>query len=875
LADEADIEQWAQRIAARSELSRLVRGLVAQTNDQVVTLQMRAAEGTGVPGYDGIVEATRGTPFVPMGRSVWELGSGADAQSKAEADYQKRTADPLGEDPAETTFVVVTARRWGGKDKWSAEKRSDGIWREVKVFDADDLVIALESAPAIHFWFSELIGKPAAGVRTIEDWWQRFSASSQPVLSPGLVLAGRQNQAADLVRILDQDAQLTQISAPSTDDVLAFVAATILTTGEDVRDDLLSRTLIVLDAVSLRQLDTSSGLLILLPFDEELRREAQLIRSHHVVIVAPGDVPADIQLPPVDRDVFAELLKEMGVAEEQVGPLTKAAYLSLVAFQRQAPATGRQPTRDWANKFESKVVRRAWMAGSWTDRRSGDQDAVAALIGVPYEDASDELRRISRDADPILIYTAGSWTVVEPSAAWEYTKSLITSSDVQSFESTVQTVLGSVDPALELPVEQRWAAGIYGKTRVHSTDLRRGLSRTLALFGARGNEITLTGGSTLRSVATAITGSLLQRANEDESGQLWASLSDVLPLLAEAAPDAFLHEVDKGLGGDSPVLRTIFLDNQGDALTVSSPHTGLLWALETVAWSSEHFGMAVRSLARLAEVDPGGRLSNRPSNSLGDVFRPWLPQTTATPEGRLAALDVLIDNHPDVTFPLLLRLLPETHAVGMYSHKPMFRDWKRDSEGVTIAEYWDFVSAVVDRALAMADDDGDRWIELVARYDDVPPPKRAEILGAMERLATTLDSIEKEHVWESANKLVGHHRSYPDADWSLPSDDIDALARSIEALKPTDPVSVARWMFQDHFPDIGVTRPTTFEEREALINERRSAAIQLIFDARGLNGVLELADAVAYPWFVGTSLATSGLDVDEDALLKLLAEPRT
>ena len=77
---------------ARADLARLVRSLIRETNDQVVTLEMRGGEGSEVPGYDGIVEATKPTPFVPEGRSVWELGTGEEPTDKASADYRTRNS---------------------------------------------------------------------------------------------------------------------------------------------------------------------------------------------------------------------------------------------------------------------------------------------------------------------------------------------------------------------------------------------------------------------------------------------------------------------------------------------------------------------------------------------------------------------------------------------------------------------------------------------------------------------------------------------------------------------------------------------------------------------------------------------------------------
>ena len=139
LVDRADIVKWADRIDARTEFPRVVRGLIRATNDQVVSLQMRAAEGSGVPGYDGTSEALRATPFVPGGIAVWELGVGDNPGEKAQSDYRSRTDDPLGVDPSQTTFVFVTPREWRGKDDWAQRKRSENVWADVKAFDVDDI----------------------------------------------------------------------------------------------------------------------------------------------------------------------------------------------------------------------------------------------------------------------------------------------------------------------------------------------------------------------------------------------------------------------------------------------------------------------------------------------------------------------------------------------------------------------------------------------------------------------------------------------------------------------------------------------------------------------------------------------------------------
>ncbi len=111
------------------------------------------------------------------------------------------------------------------------------------------------------------------------------------------------------------------------------------------------------------------------------------------------------------------------------------------------------------------------------------------------------------------------------------------------------------------------------------------------------------------------------------------ALSGELPLLAEAAPIELLDAVESGLAGEQPLLVSMFTDREDEVpvLGISSAHSGLGWALELLhAPSDTSFGQLALALAALAEIDPSGRLSNRPEASLRAVLLPWLPRTSAS-----------------------------------------------------------------------------------------------------------------------------------------------------------------------------------------------------------------------------------------------------
>jgi hypothetical protein len=53
---------------------------------------------------------------VPLGRSYWEFGAGADYKTKAKDDFDKRTAEVEVAVQQETTFVFVSPWTWDSSD---------------------------------------------------------------------------------------------------------------------------------------------------------------------------------------------------------------------------------------------------------------------------------------------------------------------------------------------------------------------------------------------------------------------------------------------------------------------------------------------------------------------------------------------------------------------------------------------------------------------------------------------------------------------------------------------------------------------------------------------------------------------------------------
>jgi hypothetical protein len=88
-----DLDQWSDSLAAQTTLPILVRRLILATAP-VTEITMPALEGALLPGWDGIVSATR---RMPTSRSAPRAGSWARARTprdKAQDDFRTGPRTP-------------------------------------------------------------------------------------------------------------------------------------------------------------------------------------------------------------------------------------------------------------------------------------------------------------------------------------------------------------------------------------------------------------------------------------------------------------------------------------------------------------------------------------------------------------------------------------------------------------------------------------------------------------------------------------------------------------------------------------------------------------------------------------------------------------
>ena len=582
---------------------------------------------------------------MPEGTSAWELSCTKEVGTKANDDYRKRTKDPQGLNVDTTTFVFVTPRQWPGKTLWAQQHRAEARWADVQAFDASDLPAWLSQAPAVADWFASLINKlPANGYISLDEWWADWATDSQPNLSPALVLAGRQESTRKLANWVQQTATPYYVQAQTQEEAIAFVAASALNGSGPSETALITKALVVKSEDAWNILVKHTFPLVLIrAFDGNVSSRVATKRGHHVITpLHTNEEPKGdgTRLTTLGRNETVAALTDMGLSEAKARALTRRTARSLPIMRRFLIEEAGGPTPRWASMDPQSPLPSLMLIGQWDESNEADNEAVGNITGLPYQEVARESAALARNEDSPLAKVGTRWRFLSHEEAWHLLAPRLTVVDVDRFTEQAIRVLATESTAYDIPIEDRHIAAFQGKGVPHSDLFRQGIARTLALMGNQWERATNVEDVRYRPAT------VLRRVLSDDKGwKIWATLSRDLATLAEAAPETVLGAIERSLNATASPFQDLFAQ-EGDPLFVGAPHTGIIWALERLAWSPEYFAKVANVLARLALIDPGGRIGHRPVDSLAEAFLPWFRLSETSDNDRMIVLRSLLNRFP-------------------------------------------------------------------------------------------------------------------------------------------------------------------------------------------------------------------------------------
>jgi len=850
---------WANTPESKANFPLLISRLIRATTAKDTKLNIPWGSATYIGGWDGIVDSKEKTRYVPEGISLWELGTDRDPKKKADADYEKRTGDPLGYTPHDATFVFVTLRTWTKKEEWVSQKKEEKKWKDVIVYDGIRLEQWLDEAPAVSRWFASqgYAGVYSAdGIIAADEYWEEWSCSEQLQLRPNFVLAGRDAAREALIELLEGDPSIIGVRASTKGEAIAFILATMKASDPELSGRFFSTTLIIDQEDRFRSVSSSMqhALNLIVQFESTDPLGVATKNGHHVLVpLGADDVFSQelITLPAVDRDALIEALEASGLSRSKASTLTKESGHDITILKKLLgfPSYG----ATWIKTQSIREIVPALLLGRWDESYPGDRELLEKLSGTSYAKYKEVLAKWLNLPESPLKKIGETWRLTSPLNLWRSISVHLVDQDFQLLEECFIQAYHSGNPVLESQLD---LPDYITKRKTYSDWVREGLAQSLILISM------LQVGVSLRdpkSWVDRIIGDLLSNAR----GETWVSINRELPLIAEASPQIFLNSVSLSLSHRPPEIMDMFKEQPGLLDPIVS-HTGLLWALEELAWMPSYFGNACLLLYKLATLDPGGSVSNRPLNSLTEIFKAGHYQTLAPFAERVKVLREMLPKNVDVSWKLLKSLLPSfSSKVAFPTHRMRWRMFREKiNTAYTDEERFDMYSEVVDMLIGLCDGDETKFSDLIEAALQCRPRDRERILEWAQENVRQIRH-EKHLAWHTLRRVLNKHKLYPDANWAFTGKELYPLEQLYNQLQPDDVQARYMYLFNaDIYYEVlepsSITRSykeLSPDSRAGLMATARERAVSELVEELGLERVLELRREVKYPWYLGEALA--------------------
>lgn len=534
------------------------------------------------------------------------------------------------------------------------------------------------------------------------------------------------------------------------------------------------------------------------------------------------------------------------------------------------PAPSQGPEKQERTAFRTDHLALFSLLGTWLNEDERDRQAVLRILGVNEESLEDYQQTLSQKTPPAVSIENGLVRVNDRCRTWKATATTISKVEIERFLIEATAHLKRIDKKLDLNPERRSFSEIDSGLMASSV-LRRGLAEGVAILGVHSDCCKKASLNARRKWAPQAIKGILDGAN----WKTWATLDELLPFLAEAAPDEYLACVERFLRKKKDGMESLFAQERSGIMG-RTYLWGFLEALQRLAWLPEFFAAVLDILARLAKLDPGGQWGPRPVAVMQRILHPYGAHTTVEAPMRLEVVSALLKKYPEQLWDVLVSLLPS----GGYSfvedaNEPVYRrppNMKKVGEGVPLAEAFDQFDRYEILAVGLCGTNADRMTRLIdSAVEDWRNEPYQTLADHLERNVRKLSAEQRYSVWE---KLRGKYRylrmqtakAGENQEWFKKRD--DSVAALIRLYEPSDPQYKYLPLFNlaaeyEEQDSSGRSR----KEVAADIERRRRDAVEEIWKTAGTEALLAFASRSELSQLIGKFFGEiASADVDSELL---------
>ena len=851
------LKQWGETRRAEEELPELVSRLIRSELPASGFIRAPSDERIVEPGEDiPVHNPGPATRHIPEGQSVWEVSTRADVQRKATGDFNRDSLPTEWQQDA-TTFVFVTTQPWAGAANWAFQQSRQPGWRSVRVLDATDLQSWIEESLGTQLWLMDRMGLNRDGFQWLRVAVRDWGAAANP--APGTALlesSVEQHFTAWREWLRSPPRYPLTIIGESKGEASLFVQA-LIEHGASRAPWTPIEGLCVSTEEALRHLVGSAPSdVVVIPTNERVRELAVAHSSVlRIVLAATGQprVSNPLRLSPVGTTAVRDFLVGAGVDTGRAAQLARSSGGSVSVLRRLTHKDGTAaPDFQLPNRL-TPILAAAGLFGIWDAGSEADRRVVLRLTAQRCDEDLDEAWTELLNLPEAPVWMDGERRGVNSRLdTWQrFTEGKITPQALDRYFSTISTALA--EAPLDRPGDRLLLPNDYQALRDSqvSGELLRGLAQGLVLLAEFGERIDqrLVGPPVSARVAQAVYAAL-----EDMTVERLRALHTVMPLLSEAAPEAFLAAMEADLNQANSAQKALLNFRWGDGESQSTRHliyntdalsyrSSLVWAYEALAWFPEYVEQAIDLLAQLADQEVHDHHGGQPRQSLAKLLKPWHCGSVLDAERHCIVLRKLADNHPEWAFDFVRTCLPADHDSADAANLPLWRGQSADADSVRPDQHqWAVYRTAADILVQYATTSENTVRAAIESVDNLPEEEATRVWESVATWATS-ESCSP----EGRTRLVRYLTAL--ADGALIRHDRDdnrkGARRVLEQLSAFAIPAPDLWLFDD---DAVIqehrAEDSSWEVTDERLEQKRRSALRALRDSGGIGAILSLVPEI-------------------------------
>ena len=517
------------------------------------------------------------------------------------------------------------------------------------------------------------------------------------------------------------------------------------------------------------------------------------------------------------------------------------------------------------NKITIKTAHKKELAllcliGEFDSANSNDKKIVSELLRCDEDSLLDVVQEINSTDDQVLELRDTTWKVLDIKSTIEQLSKCIYENHIDVFADIYLRILSEINPALDLPTDERYMANIYKKSRAYSATIRTGVANGMAMLA---NNQDILSKCSANKIANTVNNTVYGLLSDNQNPKLWMSITDNTSLIAQASPVQFLSKLESALEikNDNPIATSI-KESSGDSFFQPDYMTGLYWALADLSWDKKYFSRASLALAKIAALEIYQTENKKRSlDTILHTILPWQPKTLASLDVRHSVVEKIVDEHRAVGRELLKGLLPNMTLTTMERELPEWLDITNTLQPVTQQELWKessyYSNLYIDTAESLQE-----IIDAIENIDHLTDDAFSNFTDQLNEHLQKMTDKDKQVIWEVLLKKINNlDRRSKDKDKR-----VGILKKIASGIEPEDDLYKSIYLFSHYDHDL-IGYSDWEKGKKELEERRRQSLLKILNSDNAICQLNELINRAKIPYTIGSSLGSIDYPSIENMLL--------